>query len=190
MSTDVVAYDYDALPNNVAKTAKAAAKRIKKRCKRVITDIVENGRDLLKVKDDLAHGEFGKWLKDEFGWSHQTANNYINVALRFGDKIQRLGNLDPQPTAEALYLLSADKVPDTTRDKMLEEAEKGNRIDLPAAKELGARYGGYQYPETTEADKWERFIKWLEKFAAEKSAPVAVARLRELADQLEAQCES
>lgn len=183
-------YDYESLPTNVAKEAKSVAARIQKRCKRMLKDACDNGSDLIQVKKQLIHGEFGKWIRAEFCWSRKTAERQMNLATHFGGKLDSLSNLEPQPTIEAMYFLSAESISDAARDKAIELIQDGVLLDLPKAKETAATYGGYQYPEVSSAKRWEAFIKWIEKFAEEESAKVAVARLRELADKIEARCEN
>ncbi len=41
----------------------------------------------------MKHGEWLPWLKDEFGWSRQTAERYMQVAEAFSKKLM-VSNLD------------------------------------------------------------------------------------------------
>jgi hypothetical protein len=45
--------------------------------------IIEIGRELIAAKSEVEHGEWLNWLKDEFGWGHATASNYMNAADKF-----------------------------------------------------------------------------------------------------------
>jgi hypothetical protein len=49
------------------------------------------------------------WLKENFGWSKSTAENYMNAYEAFG-KFPTGGNLDINIDAKALYLLSGNGV--------------------------------------------------------------------------------
>ena len=61
------------------------------------------------------HGEWLPWLKDNFGWSQQTASNYVRAYQAFG-KLPNVGSLDGLSIeASALYLLSAPSVPAEVR---------------------------------------------------------------------------
>ncbi len=80
-------FDYAALPVDAALTARAAAERIKLRLKRTVEDIIEIGRELTAVKDELPHGQFLPWIAAEFEMSHVTATQFMNVAERFGGQI-------------------------------------------------------------------------------------------------------
>src|SRR3954467_148349 len=77
--------------------------------KRVVGDIIEIGNRLIAVKQRLQHGEWLPWLDREFGWSRQTADNFIHVAERFAD-LPTVGNLPID--AGALYLLAGPAVPE------------------------------------------------------------------------------
>jgi hypothetical protein len=44
----------------------------------------------------MKHGMWLPWLKDNFGWNHATASNFMNVATAFG-KFLPGGNLADLP---------------------------------------------------------------------------------------------
>jgi hypothetical protein len=83
--------------------------------RRSAEDIVEIGRQLLRAKELLAHGDFGPWLKHEFEMSERSAQNFMNVARRFGDKSEMVADLKPG----ILYLLAAPSTPQTVIDRVL-----------------------------------------------------------------------
>ena len=76
--TTSVRFDYGALSVGHADAAQAAASRIKQRTAAAILD---TGRDLIDVKGLLDHGQFGLWLRAEFGMTGRTAQNYMRAAL-------------------------------------------------------------------------------------------------------------
>jgi hypothetical protein len=47
--------------------------------KRVVGDVVEIGRRLTECKFYLKHGHWLPWLEREFGWTEQTALNFMRV---------------------------------------------------------------------------------------------------------------
>jgi Protein of unknown function (DUF3102) len=56
------------------------ATEIRRLGKRVVGDVIEIGRRLVECRDNhLKHGEWLSWLEKEFGWTDQTARNFINV---------------------------------------------------------------------------------------------------------------
>lgn len=63
------------------------AHAIRARLKRTAEDVIAIGLDLIAVKERLPHGRFHAWLEIEFGMSHDTASNFMNVA-RKQDKLR------------------------------------------------------------------------------------------------------
>src|SRR6478672_4734828 len=45
--------------------------------------IIEIGRELIAASDEVPHGEWGSWLKQEFSWSEKTASRFMKVAQSF-----------------------------------------------------------------------------------------------------------
>jgi hypothetical protein len=89
---------------------------------------------LRAVKEALEHGQFGRWLHAEFGWTERLAQNFMTVAERFGAKSEIISDLQIQPTAA--YLLAAPSVPDEARQHAIERAQAGERITTKVAKEI------------------------------------------------------
>jgi hypothetical protein len=97
------------------------------------TCIIEIGRELIAAKAEVAHGDWLPWLKEEFGWSIRTADNYIAVARKFAS-VANLENLTIDATA--LYALSAPDVPQEARDEAVERAEDGEHISIADAEAM------------------------------------------------------
>lgn len=76
--------------------------------------IAEIGAKLIKVKDILGHGYFGKWLKSEVNYTERTAQNYMNVARAFGDKSETVSQLPRRTTYDLASL------PDNERNKIVD----------------------------------------------------------------------
>ena len=57
-------------------------------------NIMEIGKRLIAVKDNLQHGEFSEWLMERVDISHRTANNFMKVATTFSNSqaIANVGN--------------------------------------------------------------------------------------------------
>ena len=76
----------------------------------------------------LPHGKFLPWIADEFEMSDRTANDFMNVAHRFGGKSAIIADLKPT----ILYALSAPSTPESVVEKAIEKAEAdGVRITAP-----------------------------------------------------------
>lgn len=124
------AFDYAALPADIALETRAAAERVKLRLKRSVEDIIEIGRELTAVKDKLPHGKFLIWVNAEFEMSKDTAQNFMAVFERFGEN----GNF-PNFKPSVLYALSAPSTPEQVVSQALEKAESGEKVTV------ACRYG-------------------------------------------------
>ena len=88
--------------------------------------IWEIGRRLNHVKEnDLAHGEFGKWL-DKIGIHYREANRMMTVAKQLPN-VTTLSDLG----SSALYLIAT--LPEEEREKQIQRIEDG---DNPTVREL------------------------------------------------------
>ena len=90
------------------------------------------------VKEHLDHGDFGKWIDAEFGMTDRSARNFMQVALRLGDKSEIVSVL--QPTV--LYALAAPSTPDKVVEKVLQRAADGESISKKAIVEMKREFGG------------------------------------------------
>ena len=184
----VLGFDYSPLDTNIAEKARSTAERIRERLKKTLEDLIGVGSDLLEVKEALPHGQFGAWLKAEFGWSERMAQNFMSVAERF--KSAKFAELPIQPSAA--YMLAAPAVPDEARQVAIEKAEAGEEITFSAAKEIVAEAKKKRRPRRQKAVPTEklglRLVKVLERYK-EKWKPDDLSdlarQLREFADALE-----
>lgn len=84
------------------------AKSIRQLRKKTCADVIEIGRLLVKAKDLLPYGLWYGWLENEFGWSRQTADNFIRVHQKFGGaRSPIISDLDPT----TLYVLAQRSTP-------------------------------------------------------------------------------
>src|SRR5918912_824865 len=124
-------FDYSSLEGKTAEKVQAAAERIRQTVKRTIEDIIEIGNELLAVKEALEHGQFGAWLRAEFGWTDRTARNFMGVAEQFGSKTETISDLI-EPTAA--YLLAAPSASDEARQAAIGLAEEGKPVTAKVAR--------------------------------------------------------
>lgn len=109
-------YDYSRVEDEtVRERLRQAAVQIKPRLKRAAEDLFVIGQELVTIKEYLGHGEWGEWLATEFGLSDRMARNFMNVAIRLGDKTEKFSVLP----VSALYELAA---PSTTPE-VIEQVE-------------------------------------------------------------------
>jgi len=185
----VVGFNYDLLETKVAQEIRTSADRIREKVKKTLEDIIDVGNDLVAVKEALPHGQFGLWLRAEFGWTERTARNFMAVAEGFG-KTETISDLTIQPTAA--YLLAAPSAPDEARETAIERAEAGEQITTAVAKEILAETRKKKRPKQQKAlsaDKLGlRLVKSLERYKErwnQKELSDLARRLREFADALE-----
>jgi hypothetical protein len=95
--------------------------------------VLENGRDLISVKERIGHGLFSKWVEHCFPWKIRTAEKMMNVVLNF--KYAETAHLDSFHK-EALYLLAASSTPESAREEAIEKVEQGETITHRDAKAL------------------------------------------------------
>lgn len=124
-------FDYEALPDEDARTAREAAAEIKRRHKKILSHALAIGEQLCAVKKILSHGQFGDWIAAEFSWSSRTAQNYMTAWEQFGDKYEMIADL-PSTTVYALAAPSASAV----REQVIGKWEAGERIEPAAVGEM------------------------------------------------------
>jgi hypothetical protein len=103
--------------------------------KRVVGDVIEIGCRLTGCRNIVGHGHWHDWLDAEFGWSEQTALNYMRVYEMAKSK----NFLDLDISISALHWLAAPSTPEEARDEIIERAKAGENIPLAAVKETIGR---------------------------------------------------
>lgn len=127
-----VGFDYSALDANDRDEVREAGVRIRLRMSRTVEDIIEIGRDLIRVKDKIGHGGFLRWIETEFGMGQSSADRFIQTAKRFGDKLPTVGNLAPS----VLYALASPSTPDEIVDEVVERSAAGEAVTRDDVKAL------------------------------------------------------
>ena len=185
----VVGFNYELLETKVAEQARSSAERIRQKVKKTLEAIIEVGQDLVAVKEALPHGQFGPWLRAEFGWGERMAQNFMAVAEAFGTKSEIIADLAIQPTAA--YLLAAPSSPDEAREAAVERAEAGEQITTAVAKEILAetRKKRPRRKKTVPSEKLGlRLVGVLERYKErwnQKELAELARQLREFADALD-----
>lgn len=126
-------------------THKHLAAIVKRINDRNSTYAIETGNDLLEAKTMLKHGEFGPWLKSNFGWSAKTAQNYMNAA-KLAEKNEKVSLLKPT----AVITLAAPSTPEAVKTEVLADLDAGNVATL---KEIRAKI------TAVKADKGKNSVK-------------------------------
>lgn len=100
--------------------------------KQTAQNIIEVGKRLIQAKALLPHGEFGNWLKNNFGLSHNAANKFMKCAERFSNC--STSNILNQSQMFELLALPADE----TEAFIEEKAAAGTPVEDMTVKNLRA----------------------------------------------------
>lgn len=114
-SPEAQSFDYGSLDSETRIVVQQRTSEIKSLIRQTAQDIIDIGQKLIKVKQQLEHGNFRNWLKAEFEWGISTATKFMHVANRF--KCVNLTHLSI--TASALYLLAAPCTPELASEGAL-----------------------------------------------------------------------
>jgi hypothetical protein len=87
--------------------------------------VIEIGRELLSIKDQLGHGRFGEWVEAECGFTQRSAENYIKAARFAEGKNETVSDLPPA----LVYHLASKSAPPEIVDDVIARLEKGKSID-------------------------------------------------------------
>lgn len=151
-STDVIAAEINAIKYQTQNMMLQASSEI--------------GKRLIEVKEQLPHGEWGKWLKDNVEYSQSTANNLMQIHLEYSANSQAFGNLS---YSKAVALLGIDI---EEREAFIQE----NNVDEMSTREL--------QKTIKEKQKLEKEIAKQEAAAA-KEKKLLEQDIQELRQQLE-----
>jgi hypothetical protein len=123
--------------------AKYAAE-IRRLGKRVKEDVVAIGRYLDQAQKHAGRGAWLAWIQTEFGWSDQTAYNYIHLykAQLQGDDLTFQKFWNANLPLSSLYLLAKPKTPDEARKEIADRLEAGEKVTCAAVTETIARAKG------------------------------------------------
>ncbi|MDJ0691585.1 MAG: DUF3102 domain-containing protein [Xenococcaceae cyanobacterium MO_188.B32] len=123
-------FDYDILDRQTQITVKQKTSEIKGLIRQTAQEIVEVGQKLAEVKQQLKHGQFRSWLKNEFNWSVSSATKFMQVSEQFKNVNFTHFNF----ATSALYVLAAPSTPDSARQHALKIASQGENITYSLAK--------------------------------------------------------
>jgi hypothetical protein len=168
-------FDYGSLDAETAASIRATAGNIRERMKR---NVVETGRDFIRVKAQLGHGAFGRWLKAEFEMTVRTAQNYMRAADLANRKSETVSHL----SAKALYKLAAPSTPDAARDDVIARLQRGEvmtaeRVDTAIRFARNEAAHARRHNMMTGNRRWKRLQKNM------GPSPQILARLKKQSEQ-------
>ena len=179
---------YQSLAPDHAALAMRAEERIKAR---TVVTVIENGRDLLEVKNALGHGLFTQWLAQTFPFTARTAQRWMTAAEQYGAKSD-LGSL---LNSKVLQLLAAPSTPEDVREEIEARATAGEKITIAeverlkrearAAQEMSFQIEGERAAMRAVAEQARRDVESARAKAAKARAAAddAVRQAREEAEQ-------
>ena len=125
-------YNYSSVTPERATLIRERATEIKRMVGEASAKIFEIGRALKAVKKDLPHGEFGRWLSAEFGWTERTAQRMLQVYEVFGKKADTVSVLEPT----SLYILAAPSTSEDVRKEAVRRLQNGDVLSTPVVKAM------------------------------------------------------
>lgn len=101
---------------------------------RTVQCLLDNGRDLLRARDRLAHGLFRKFVEDECGLTVRVAQMAMRAA-KYADtsgKHEIISQLPPT----VQYLITAPSVPEPVREQVFDAFGSGGHLKVDEVKQL------------------------------------------------------
>lgn len=132
-------FDYTALDSDIEKVVKQCADQIKSLMHQTIKTNIEIGHNLIKVKQELKHGQFVKWIKSEFSWGLTTAYKFIHVAENC-EEVRKFSQYENLIDTSTLYLIAAPSTPQKARQELLNLVKEGEKVTNGKACKVIAKY--------------------------------------------------
>lgn len=94
------------------------ATAIRGRLNGIRENMISIGRDLHRAKALVTHGQWMPWLRAEFDMTARTAENYMNLTERLGDRFETVSNL----RLGTIYRIVSRSTPDDVLDAVIARA--------------------------------------------------------------------
>jgi DUF3102 family protein len=165
-------------PKNAATKSKDSellkhAQKIRQLVKATKGNITGIGRELVAARRRPPHGQWGRWLKQEFAWSEDTASRFIAVyeySQSHADDFRKLRDL--AIPVSAFYVLANPNTPEAARTEVIQRAEAGETINVASVRETIRTVRG----EPTPTASITRLVTALELVEAWNDTPAGGAR--------------
>lgn len=119
--TGLSEFPYKAMSRSDANKLHDVAVRIRGRESK---SLIEDGRDFIRIKDLLDHGQFTDWLnREDLPYNKKSAQRAMSVARMCDGRSKHLEALP----VSVLYDLAAKSIPDAVKDAVSAEADKLGR---------------------------------------------------------------
>ena len=135
---------------------------------------IEIGKRLIAAKELVGHGNFGKWLEDNFNLKERSAQNFMAVAEKFG-KTQASADLSFYQMVTMLVL------PEGEIEKFIaEKTAEGKPVEDMTVKQLRAEVAEYKAKlEKKNSEVTDLFAENKKLQEDKKSYPAEIAGLKE-----------
>jgi hypothetical protein len=147
-------FDYTTVAPELVEKLRAQAQRLRSRIAKSTEGIIEIGRDLLAVKDNLEHGQFLHWVEAEIGIVPRTAQTYM-AAARLFDQYATVAYLPPA----TLYRLAAKSTPVEIVTQVVSKVEAGEFVSDAAVKSMIADANSQKREAKAKQRRAERHTK-------------------------------
>ncbi len=153
-------------------TLEQRADKIRKLIADVSRGMIEIGHELIAAKAEVGHGNWATWLKENFEWTQQTANNFMRVAERFGN-----GKLKIDFQFKPTTLVQMLALPVGSEDEFIaQQAEAGKPVNEMSTREVKAAVKEFnQRKDEHTDDDVQRFGKCKSGFTFEPSTNATAA---------------
>ena len=136
----------------------------------------EIGKRLCEAKEQVAHGEWGEWLKNEVDYSQSTAENFMKIYKEYGSNqmslFSDLSNSQTIGKLDVSKLLLLTSIPADEREEVAKEVDAGN-ISVRELKERLKERDTELEIEKSRAEEAEEEVKKLEKEMASKDSKIS-----------------
>lgn len=99
-------------------------------------NIIEIGKRLIKAKELVPYGEWGKWLEEKAEFSHSMANKFMKVANEFSDSelvpkvgLSKLIMLTTVDQEERIEFIEENPVEDMTRQELRQAIKEKKELE-------------------------------------------------------------
>ena len=125
----------------------------------IAINIIEIGKRLNTVKDNIEFGEFGKWLEEKVDFSQRTANNFMKIAKEFPNsqpvsnlgtrKLLMLAGVETEKREEIMQECNVSEITGQELEKVIQDKkgaiEKNKKEPRFTGKIEKALYKKYKY---------------------------------------------
>lgn len=87
----------------------------------VLENGIQIGQRLQEAKEQIGHGNFGRWCKDNLNYSQDTAQKFMKLAKEYGGGTGFLANTATSRNFSISNALSLLKLPEEDREQFVEE---------------------------------------------------------------------